>query len=81
MRCLVLGRQHSGALAAKYRVIALRSSGPWRAATVLKSTTRWSTLARGVDAVLNDAGVEQAVLVGHSMGVLVIRQYLVRSQG
>jgi pimeloyl-ACP methyl ester carboxylesterase len=30
--------------------------------------------AKGVDAVLRDAGVEQAVLVGHSMGTPVARQ-------
>jgi pimeloyl-ACP methyl ester carboxylesterase len=31
--------------------------------------------AKAVDAVLADAGVEQAVLAGHSMGTPVIRQY------
>src|SRR5215469_1763668 len=31
--------------------------------------------ARGVDAVLQDAGVEKAVLVGHSMGTPVVRQF------
>ena len=31
--------------------------------------------ARAVDAVLKEAGVEKAVLVGHSMGVLVARQF------
>jgi len=31
--------------------------------------------AKGIDAVLKDAGVEQAVLVGHSMGTPVVRQY------
>jgi pimeloyl-ACP methyl ester carboxylesterase len=31
--------------------------------------------ARGIDAVLRDAGVEQAVLVGHSMGTPVVRQF------
>jgi pimeloyl-ACP methyl ester carboxylesterase len=31
--------------------------------------------AKGVDAVLQDAGVEQAVLVGHSMGTPVVRQF------
>jgi len=31
--------------------------------------------ARAVDAVLRDAGVERAVLVGHSMGTPVIRQF------
>ncbi len=31
--------------------------------------------ARGIDAVLRDAGVEHAVLVGHSMGTPVVRQY------
>ncbi|MFO0983562.1 MAG: alpha/beta hydrolase [Planctomycetota bacterium] len=31
--------------------------------------------ARGVDAVMTDAGVSKAVLVGHSMGAPVIRQF------
>jgi len=31
--------------------------------------------ARGVDAVLADAGVERAVLAGHSMGTPVVRQF------
>jgi pimeloyl-ACP methyl ester carboxylesterase len=31
--------------------------------------------ARSIDAVLRDAGVERAVLVGHSMGTPVIRQF------
>ena len=31
--------------------------------------------AKGVDAVLKDAGVEHAVLVGHSMGTPVVRHY------
>jgi pimeloyl-ACP methyl ester carboxylesterase len=31
--------------------------------------------AKGVDAVLKDAGVERAVLVGHSMGTPVVRQF------
>jgi pimeloyl-ACP methyl ester carboxylesterase len=31
--------------------------------------------ARSIEAVLRDAGVEQAVLVGHSMGVPVIREF------
>src|SRR5262245_23835562 len=31
--------------------------------------------ARGVNAVLEDAGVEKAVLMGHSMGTPVVRQF------
>lgn len=31
--------------------------------------------AKAIDAVLRDAGVEQAVLVGHSMGTPVVRQF------
>src|ERR1700730_2469202 len=31
--------------------------------------------AKGIDAVLQDAGVEQAALAGHSMGTAVVRQY------
>lgn len=35
-------------------------------------------LAAGVEAVIRDAGVEEAILVGHSNGVPVARQYLRR---
>jgi pimeloyl-ACP methyl ester carboxylesterase len=37
--------------------------------------------ARGIDAVLQDAGVEKAVLVGHSMGTPVVRQFYRRFPG
>ncbi len=63
------------ALAAKYRVIALDLPGHGGSDRP-KIEYTMEHLARGVDAVLNDAGVERAVLVGHSMGVLVVRQYL-----
>jgi pimeloyl-ACP methyl ester carboxylesterase len=63
------------ALAAKYRVIALDLPGHGGSDRP-KIDYTMEYLARGVDAVLADAGVERAVLVGHSMGVLVIRQYL-----
>ncbi len=33
-------------------------------------------LAAGVNAVINDAGIESAILVGHSMGFPVARQYI-----
>jgi pimeloyl-ACP methyl ester carboxylesterase len=63
------------ALAAKYRVIAADLPGHGGSDRP-KIDYTMEHLARGVDAVLNDAGVERAVLVGHSMGVLVVRQYL-----
>jgi pimeloyl-ACP methyl ester carboxylesterase len=31
--------------------------------------------AKGIDAVIQDAGVDQGILVGHSMGTPVVRQY------
>jgi pimeloyl-ACP methyl ester carboxylesterase len=31
--------------------------------------------ARAIEAVLNHAGVDQAVLAGHSMGTPVVRQF------
>jgi len=34
-----------------------------------------AVFAKGVDAVLSDAGVTQAILVGHSMGTPVVREY------
>jgi pimeloyl-ACP methyl ester carboxylesterase len=33
------------------------------------------TFAKGIDAVMQDAGIEQAVLAGHSMGTPVVREF------
>jgi pimeloyl-ACP methyl ester carboxylesterase len=40
-----------------------------------KTDYTMSLFAKGIDAVLRDAGVEHAVLAGHSMGTPVVRQF------
>ena len=40
-----------------------------------KADCTMDMFAKGIDAVLRDAGVEHAVLVGHSMGTPVVRQF------
>jgi pimeloyl-ACP methyl ester carboxylesterase len=40
-----------------------------------KADCTMDVFARGIDAALRDAGVEHAVLVGHSMGTPVVRQF------
>lgn len=62
------------ALATKTRVIALDLPGHGQSDKPQVNYTM-DLFARAVDAVLVDAGVERAVLVGHSMGTPVIRQF------
>jgi pimeloyl-ACP methyl ester carboxylesterase len=61
-------------LAAKYRVIAIDLPGHGKSD---KSQIKYSMehFARAVDAVMRDAKVKRAVLVGHSMGTPVARQF------
>jgi len=58
----------------EYRVVAVDLPGHGRSD---KPRTRYSMeyFARGIEAVLRDARIEAAVLVGHSMGTPVIRQF------
>lgn len=71
---LTFWRLQVPAFAGKARLLLLdlpghgRSDKPERAYTM-------DLFARAVDAVLQDAGVERAVLVGHSMGTPVVRQF------
>jgi pimeloyl-ACP methyl ester carboxylesterase len=57
-----------------YRVIALDLPGHGKSDKP-KTTYSMEYFARGVEAVLRDAKVEHAVLVGHSMGTPIARQY------
>lgn len=57
-----------------YRVIAIDLPGHGQSDKPRTSYTM-AYFAGGIDAVLKDAGVKQAVLVGHSMGTPVIRQF------
>ena len=61
------------ALAGKVRTIALDLPG-YGKSDKPKTPYTMDLFADGVDAVLKDAGVEKAVLVGHSMGTPVVRQ-------
>jgi pimeloyl-ACP methyl ester carboxylesterase len=67
-------RCQSAALAARGRVIAVDLPGHGRSEQA-SSPCSIELFARAVDAVLIDAGVDRAVLVGHSMGTPVVRQY------
>lgn len=58
----------------KFRVIAIDLPGHGQSDKPEVSYTM-DLFARAVNAVLGDAGVERAVLVGHSMGTPVIREF------
>ncbi len=62
------------ALAPKTRVIAIDLPGHGKS-DAPKTTYSMDLFAKAVDAVMRDAGVDRAVLVGHSMGTPVIRQF------
>lgn len=62
------------ALASKTRVIAVDLPGHGKS-DAPKTTYSMDLFAKAIDAVMRDAGVDRAVLVGHSMGTPVIRQF------
>jgi pimeloyl-ACP methyl ester carboxylesterase len=62
------------ALAGKVRVVLIDLPGHGKSDRPKVEYTM-DLFARAVDAVLKDAGVEQAVLAGHSMGTPVVRQF------
>ncbi len=64
---LTFWRLNAPAIAAKHRVLLIDLPGHGRSDKPEVSYTL-ERFARGVDAVLRDAGVDRAVLVGHSMG-------------
>ncbi len=61
--------------AARGRVIALDLPGHGQSDKPEGVSYSMELFARAVEAVLRDAGVKRAVLVGHSMGVPVVRQF------
>jgi pimeloyl-ACP methyl ester carboxylesterase len=63
------------ALAAAMRVIAVDLPGHGQSDKPEKFTYSMDAFANAVNAVLTHAKVERAVLVGHSMGVPVVRQF------
>jgi pimeloyl-ACP methyl ester carboxylesterase len=62
------------ALAGKVRVVLIDLPGHGKSDRPKIDYTA-DLFARAVDAVLKDAGVEEAVLAGHSMGTPVVRQF------
>ena len=63
------------ALAKTYRVITLDLPGHGQSGMPADGKFSMDLFARAVEAVRQEADVERIVLVGHSMGVPVIRQY------
>jgi pimeloyl-ACP methyl ester carboxylesterase len=62
-------------LAKRYRVIALDLPGHGRSGAPKDGKFSMDLFARAVEAVRAEAGADKIVLVGHSMGAPVIRQY------
>lgn len=71
---LELWRDQIAGLKQRARVIAIDLPGHGQSDKSARSYTQ-DLFARSVDAVLKDAGVDRAVLVGHSMGTPVARQF------
>jgi len=69
-----LWREEIEGLRPRARVIAIDLPGHGKSDKTEKSYTQ-ALFARAVDAVLKDAGVDRAVLVGHSMGTPISRQF------
>ncbi len=63
------------ALTAKYRVLTIDLPGHGKSGTIEAAQFSMDLFARAVEAVRAEAGVDRLVLVGHSMGTPVIRQY------
>lgn len=63
------------AVSQKYRVITLDLPGHGKSGSPKDGRFSMDLFARAVEAVRSEAKVEKAVLVGHSMGTPVIRQY------
>ena len=63
------------ALAKRGRVIALDLPGHGKSGSPASGMLSMELFARAVEAVRSEAGVDKVVLVGHSMGTPVIREY------
>jgi pimeloyl-ACP methyl ester carboxylesterase len=61
--------------ARKYRVLTLDLPGHGKSAAPAQDKFSMALFARAVEAVRAEAGVDRVVLVGHSMGAPVIREY------
>jgi pimeloyl-ACP methyl ester carboxylesterase len=63
------------AISQSYRVVTLDLPGHGKSGSPKDGKFSMELFARAVDAVRSEAKIEKAVLVGHSMGTPVIRQY------
>jgi pimeloyl-ACP methyl ester carboxylesterase len=63
------------ALARQYRVIVLDLPGHGKSGSPASGMLSMELFARAVEAVRSEAGADKVVLVGHSMGTPVIREY------
>jgi sigma-B regulation protein RsbQ len=63
------------ALTSRYRVITIDLPGHGKSGRLEAAKFSMDLFARAVEAVRAEAGADRLVLVGHSMGVPVIRQY------
>lgn len=68
-------RLQTPAFAGRTRVVAVDLPGHGRSDKPEGVAYTMELFARAVEAVMRDAGVRRAVLVGHSMGVPVVRQF------
>jgi pimeloyl-ACP methyl ester carboxylesterase len=64
------------AFSADYRVLALDLPGHGMSESPPSEELSLELFAKAIDAVRQEAGVDEIVLVGHSMGVSVIRKYV-----
>jgi len=71
---LTFWKEQVPALAGKVRIVLIDLPGHGKSDKP-KIDYTIDLFARGVEAVLQDAGVEKAILAGHSMGTPVVRQY------
>lgn len=68
-------RGQAGPLSRQYRVVTLDLPGHGESASPPDGKFSMNLFARAVEAVRAEIGAERVVLVGHSMGVPVIREY------